>query len=171
MNVGVGTYFAAGDTIKTLHHTAEHDLIIGKYCSISTGCSALLCGDHRTEWVSMYPFPEFDASCAKEEKHWKARGNIVIGNDVWVGHGVCFLSGVTIGDGAAIGAWSVVSKDVPPYAIAVGNPIRVIRYRFSQPEIQRLLEIKWWDFPPEKIKQLLPLLLSKRIDDFFEAVK
>jgi acetyltransferase-like isoleucine patch superfamily enzyme len=171
MNVGEGTYFAAGDTIKILHPVAGHDLIIGKYCAISTGCSALLCGDHRTDWISMYPFPEFNASCKQEENHWKTKGNIVIGNGVWIGHGVCFLSGVTVGDGAVIGAWSVVSKNIPPYAVAVGNPIRVVRYRFTPEVIEKLKEIKWWDWPPEKIKQFLPLLLSKRIDDFLEAVK
>lgn len=79
------------------------------------------------------------------------KSEIEIGNDVWIGRGVKILPGIKIGDGVIIGAWSVVAKDVPAYAVVVGNPARIRRYRFSKEQIKKLLEIKWWDWDPEKI--------------------
>lgn len=129
----------------------------------------MLGGEHCIGWITTFPFPEHLPEF-KKDPHWRVKGDVVIGNDVWIGHGACLLSGVTIGDGAVVGAWAVVAKDIPPYAIAVGNPARVIKYRFSEDVIKRLMEVKWWDLPDEKINALIPLLLSNRIDEFFEAV-
>ena len=95
------------------------------------------------------------------------KGDIVVGNDVWIGHGVTILSGVTIGDGAVIGACSVVSKNIPPYAIAYGNPIRVVRYRFSKEIIEKLLKIAWWDRGEQFVKDNADLLLDENNVELF----
>jgi acetyltransferase-like isoleucine patch superfamily enzyme len=169
---GIGTYIVGGN-VNILYPLGGANLVIGKYCSISTGLTVLLGGEHRAEWISPYPFPEFVPQHCTGERHWRINNNnggVVIGNDVWIGHGVTILSGVTIGDGAVIGTLSVVAKDIPPYSVAVGNPCKVVKQRFSEEHIKRLLEIKWWDLPPEKINSLIPLLMSEKIDDFIEAI-
>lgn len=94
------------------------------------------------------------------------KGDVVIGNDVWIGRNVKILTGVTIGDGAIIGAHSVVAKNIPPYAIAVGNPCTVKKYRFTEEQIEKLLKIKWWEWDDEKIKEALPEM--KDIDTFIQ---
>lgn len=95
--------------------------------------------------------------------HPAAKGNIVIGNDVWIGADVTIMSGVTIGDGAVIGTCAVVAKNIPAYAIAVGNPARVVRYRFDDAIIKKLLELKWWNWPLERIRKNVHLLCSSNI--------
>ena len=144
---------------------------IGNYCSIADGVQIFLGGNHCTEFVTTYPFaslidwPEVPGVNTVPE----TRGNIIIGNDVWIGSHASILSGVTIGDGAVIGARAVVAKNVPPYAVVVGNPGRVIRKRFTDEIIERLLQIRWWDWPRERIESLLPMLLSTNMDLFLEA--
>jgi acetyltransferase-like isoleucine patch superfamily enzyme len=100
--------------------------------------------------------------------HPTTKGNVVIGNDVWIGFGAIILSGVTIGDGAAIGACSVVTRDVPPYAIAAGNPAQIIRYRFPEEIVATLLRIKWWDWPEDKVKENLHLICSDSMGVFIK---
>lgn len=130
-------------------------LVIGSYCSIAEGVVFILGGDHDLDWVSTYPFIEhwkLNKSC---KPTIKVRGDIVIGSDVWIGHGVTILSGTTIGVGAVIGAGAVVRGEVPPYAIAVGVPAKVIKKRFDE-EICTLLEkSQWWLLPKELIKELV----------------
>lgn len=131
-------------------------LYIGKYCSIAAGVTFILGGNHRMDWISTYPFGEFlrDWPDASEiEGHPSTRGDIKVGNDVWIGHGSIILSGVNIGDGAVIGAASVVSRDVAAYSVVAGNPAKEIRLRFSREEIEKLLEIKWWDWPESVVSQ------------------
>jgi hypothetical protein len=130
-------------------------------------------GNHRTDYVTSYPFASFldwpevpGVSIVPE-----TRGNVIIGNDVWICSHATIMSGVTIGDGAVIGAHAVVSKNVPPYAVVVGNPGKVLMKRFTEDVIQELLEIRWWDWPKEQVKLLLPLLLSKDIGRFIEAAR
>ena len=96
----------------------------------------------------------------------RTKGDVTIGNDVWVGRNVMILSGVTIGDGSVIGAGSVVTSDVPPYAIAAGNPARIIRLRFDVKTVERLLQIKWWNWSIEKVLANLPYLLSNDSEKF-----
>jgi acetyltransferase-like isoleucine patch superfamily enzyme len=106
--------------------------------------------NHRVDWISTYPFPAFTDKFPEAkgiEQFVTTKGDVTIGNDVWIGQHVTILSGVTIGDGAVIGAHSVVGKSIPPYAIAVGNPARVIRYRFDEKTIEMLLKIQWWNWP------------------------
>jgi acetyltransferase-like isoleucine patch superfamily enzyme len=141
-------------------------LHVGKFCSIAEGVRILLGGEHHPDWVTTYPLDIFLPLNQQTAASRQTKGDIRIGNDVWIGAGVIILSGVTVGDGAVIGAGSVVCRDIPPYAIAAGNPVRTIRYRFEEPVIQALLQIKWWDWPIEKIVQCAPSLMSADLRDF-----
>ncbi len=144
-------------------------LTIGRYCSISTQVVIFLGSEHRTDWVSTYPFPIFWKEARHIAGHPSTRGDVVIGNDVWIGYNVIIISGVSIGDGAAIGAGSVVTKDVPPYAIVAGNPARLVRYRFDERTIQKLLQIQWWNWPDEKVKENIHFICSDSIDGFIRT--
>ena len=143
-------------------------LKIGKYCSISTHVVIFLGSEHRTDWISTYPFPLLWETAKSISGHPYSKGDVIIGSDVWIGYNATILSGVTIGDGAVIGTGSVVSGDVPPYAIVAGNPAQIIRYRFGDETIQKLLEIKWWDWPDEKVKENVRLICSDSIDEFIK---
>lgn len=134
-------------------------LIIGKFCAIATNVKFIMNGaNHKMSGLSTYPFGIFgqgwEAAIPKPED-LPFKGNTEIGNDVWIGYNATIMSGVKIGHGAIIASESVVVKDVPPYAIVGGNPAQVIRMRFNQDEIDKLIEIAWWDWPVEKITQNL----------------
>jgi len=144
-------------------------LTIGKYCSISTEVKIFLGGEHRTDWISTYPFSEFYEEAAHITGHPHTKGDVRIGNDVWIAHGATILSGVTVGDGAVIGAHSVVTKDVPPYAVACGNPVRIVKFRFEPRVVEQLLLIRWWDWPHDKVVNNLELLMSNRIEEFINC--
>ncbi len=146
-------------------------LRIGKFCSIAEKVVILLGGEHRIDWVTTYPFSVLFPEAAEFHGHPRTKGDVVIGNDVWIGQEALILSGVTIGNGAVIAARSVVSRPVPDYAIVGGNPARVVRYRFPEPQIRALQEIAWWDWPREKIVRYLPLLLSDQVEDFIKAAR
>lgn len=139
---------------------------IGKFCSISNDVKIILGGNHRYDWITTYPFPALphyypEASSIKGTPSTK--GSVIIGNDVWIGYGATILSGVKIGDGAVIGARAVVVKNVSPYSIVVGNPGREIKKRFDDETINRLLQIKWWNWPLDKIQNNIDLLCSNSI--------
>lgn len=134
-------------------------LTIGSFCSIAYEGEILLGGNHRTDWTTTYPFGHVFPEHFKVPPvpdHPTTKGDIVIGNDVWLGRGCNVTSGVTIGDGAVVGAYAVVTKDVPPYAIVGGNPARHIRYRFDEEVIALLLELRWWELPIEVIREIVP---------------
>jgi acetyltransferase-like isoleucine patch superfamily enzyme len=143
-------------------------LFIGKYCSIGGYVRILLGGNHRSDWVTTYPFSYFRKEAMHIKGHPYSRGDVVIGNDVWIGLGCTILSGVSIGDGAVLGAHSVITKDVPAYSIAAGNPAKVLRKRFSDEQIESLLSIAWWNWPDHKINLLIENMLCSNIDDFIE---
>lgn len=141
------TYIAQNAIINTT--------LIGKFCSIGPN---LLCGwgIHPTNGISTAPMfystlKQNGITLSKEDKIEELKP-ITIGNDVFIGMNVTILDGVTIGDGAIIGAGAVVNKDIPPYAIAVGNPIRIVKYRFEENVVKELLELKWWNLPEENLK-------------------
>jgi len=139
-------------------------LRIGKYCSISTHVVIFLGSEHRTDWVSTYPFPSLWKEARSIKGHPFSKGDVTIGNDVYVGYHVTILSGVTIGDGAAIGACSVVTRNIPPYAIVAGNPAQIIRYRFDEETIRKLLEIKWWNWADDKVAENVHLICSDSVN-------
>jgi len=147
------------------HYPINGDrLVIGKFCSIACGAKFLMTSaNHALSSLSTYTFPifyeEWDHGMAVTEA-WDRRGDIVVGNDVWIGYEAVILSGVTIGDGAIIGTRAVVTKDVPPYTIAGGVPARPIRRRFPDNTIDALLSLKWWDWPVEKLSANLRLIQS-----------
>ena len=135
-------------------------LTIGKFCSIAENVHIMLGGEHHTRFVTTYPF-----DVLLDNKPTPSKGDITIGNDVWIGASVTILSGVTIGDGAVIGAGSVVGGDVAPYSVNIGNPARVLRWRFGRPWIKDIEALHWWDWPLEKLVEMLPLLMSDDIDE------
>ena len=153
----------------------DHKLIVGKYSSIGPDVSIILGGNHRHDWVttSQLPAETFQAyekfPKAKNIKNFiYSKGDIIIGNDVWIGAKSIILSGLTIGDGAVVAAGSVVSSDVKPYAIVAGNPAKEVKKRFSEEIVNKLLKVKWWNFPDEKVNELSPLLCSENIEIFLK---
>lgn len=142
------------------------DLYIGNFCSVATR-TAFNPGDHNTKTVSTFPFDILMPQYSKGIKaHPVDKGDIVIGNDVWIGDKACIMAGVTIGDGAVVGAHAVVTHDVEPYAIVGGVPARLIRKRFADEIIVKLLEIKWWNWTDEKVFANIPLLLGYDLEGF-----
>lgn len=158
-------------------HTYDNctKLTIGKYCSISAGVEIILGGNHRTNWISTFPFRQE----VETFPHWNNinkdtsfyRGDVIIGNDVWIGRNALILSGAQIGDGAIIGAGSVVATNIPPYAICVGNPAKIIKYRFTPPNCEKLLKIKWWEWDTKKINKYLHLICSENIEQFLSTIE
>jgi len=146
-------------------------LVIGKFCAIAAETRFIMTGDHKLDAISTFPFPIF-------QNGWESvyniaelptKGDIIIGNDVWFGYDSLVKGGVTIGDGAIIASRAVVVKDVPPYSIVAGNPAKVVKMRFDDKTIERLLNIAWWDWPIGKINQNLSLITGLDIDKLEEA--
>ena len=165
-NIIVGDYsyyYGEDENDEFANHITHHydfigdKLIIGKFCSIAKGVEFIMNGaNHRMSCISTYPFyimgGDWGSALKPHSDELPLKGDTVIGNDVWIGQNVTILPGIHIGDGAIIGANSVVSKDVPAYAISAGNPCRVKKYRFAEEDIQILEEVKWWDWNIEKIE-------------------
>lgn len=151
------------------HYPVNGDrLKIGRFCSVACGAKFLFASaNHTMRSLSTYPFPiffeEWGLDAADIADAWDNRGDIVIGSDVWIGFEAVILGGVTVGDGAVIGARAVVTKDVPPYTIVGGVPAKPIRKRFSDEVISRLLKLQWWNWPEEWIRKNLAAIQSGRI--------
>jgi acetyltransferase-like isoleucine patch superfamily enzyme len=164
---GTGTY-----GIPTIHEF-DYDptrLIVGNYSSI--GGTYLLGGEHSIEHVTTYPLRiNFGLEGAGEDGCPAPRGDIHVGSDAWTGYGTWIRGGVTIGDGAIVATGAVVIKDVPPYAIVGGTPAKLIRYRHTDEQREALLEIRWWDWPEDEIREAVPLLASQDIDAFIEHAR
>jgi len=160
----------------TIFGVGESPLHIGRYCSIALEVTIFLGYEHNVSWVSTYPFPDplllgYFPEAASIRGHPRTRGPVVIGNDVWLGHGATVLSGVTIGDGAVVGARSVVTSDVPPYSVVAGSPARVVRRRFDDDSVSRLLELRWWDWPQHVVAAAIPRLCSSEGPETITALE
>ncbi|WFD12349.1 CatB-related O-acetyltransferase [Tepidibacter hydrothermalis] len=144
-------------------------LKIGKFCSIGSGAIFIMAGNqgHRYDWITSYPF-YYSTINENAKDGYIQSGDTVVGNDVWIGTEAVIMPGVKIGDGAVIGTRALVTKDVEPYTIIGGNPAKPIKKRFTQDEIKMLLEMKWWNWPIEKIKNNMLLLCSNNIKLLFE---
>ena len=180
-NIVVGDYTMYNDFVNDpvlfeknnvlYHYPINHDkLIIGKFCSIACGAKFLFnSANHTLSSLSTYPFPLFFEEWNLEKKDvtksWDNKGNIIIGNDVWIGYEAVILAGVTIGDGAIIGTRAVVTKDVPPYTIVGGVPAKPIKKRFSEEIISKLLDIQWWNWSDEKIAKNIKAIQTGKIDE------
>ena len=154
------------------HYPINHDkLIIGKFCSIACGAKFLFTSANHTQAsLSTYPFPifwgeEWGIDKSEVASAWDNRGDIVVGNDVWIGYEAVVMAGVTIGDGAIVASRAVVTRDVPPYAIVGGVPAKVIKYRFDPATVESLLAIKWWEWPAETIRRALPLIRGGKAEE------
>lgn len=141
---------------------------IGKFCSIAENVEIFLDGEHETQNISTYPFGYFKVFKTKKKYIAKSKGKVTIGNDVWIGDRVTILSGVNIGDGAVIGACALVNKDVAPYTIVGGVPAKIIRKRFDDETIEKLLKIKWWNWSDQKIQKNVELLKSNKFEQFYK---
>ncbi len=157
------------------HYPVNHDrLVIGKFCSIACGAKFLFnSANHKLGALSTYPFPIFFEEWGLEARNvaraWDNKGDIVVGNDVWIGYESVIFAGVTVGDGAIIGARAVVTKDVPPYAIVGGVPAKFIRQRFPDDTVEKLLNIRWWNWDKERIAKNLDAIREGQIELLLQA--
>lgn len=154
----------------------KEKLIIGKFCSIACGTKFLFnCANHTLKSLSTYTFPLFYGVWELEKSNltaaWDNKGDIVIGNDVWIGYEAVIMAGVHVGDGAIIAAHAVVTKDVPPYTIIGGIPAKEIRKRFDADTIKQLQMLKWWDWPINKIQQGLPYITQENLNELLTVEK
>ena len=165
--ISVGRHTYGVDRIRMVAQD-QGSLVIGSFCSIGPNIEVWLGDSHRTDRVTTYPFGHINQNIFNKfdgEGHPKSKGGVLIKNDVWIGANVVIMDGVTIGNGAVVANNSHVVKNVPDYAIVGGNPAQLIKYRFTAEQITKLLEIRWWDLPDEKINELTPLLCSTNIED------
>jgi virginiamycin A acetyltransferase len=179
-NITVGDYTMYNDFVLDpaqfeknnvlYHYPVNNDkLIIGKFCSIACGAKFLFTSaNHTLKSLSTYPFPlffdEWNLDRNNVKSAWDNKGDIVIGNDVWIGYEAVILSGVHIGDGAIIGARAVVTKDISPYTIVGGIPAKAIRKRFDDETINALLQIQWWNWSFDEVQKSLPYIMNGEID-------
>lgn len=151
-------------------------LIIGKFCAIASGTKFIMGpANHRISSVTSYPFHVFGGVWSERTPDHLSqlpfKGDIVIGNDVWIGRESVVMPGVAIGDGAIIAAYSVVTKPVPPYSVYGGNPARFIKKRFGDSLIDLLLALRWWDFEPEDLAEILPVLCDPDLEKAEEELR
>lgn len=176
LEVGCHTYMGE---VRIVCYDKGHGISIGKYCSIANDVEFALVEDHALQLNSTFPFemiwPDEEPRCrrlqAVQKKPRRGDGWTIVGNDVWVGRGANILSGVKIGDGAVIGARCVVSKNIPAYAVVVGNPCRVIRHRFDEIAVGKFEEMQWWNWPLQVIRDNLEVIMSRDVDALYAVFK
>ena len=170
LTMGKHSYGVDGSPV-ILDHGDGPVVIIGNFCSLAARVQIQTGGNHRIDYVSSFPFLETGMCPANSNKGvlGRPKRDVVIGSDVWIGEDAMLLAGVQVGHGAVIGARALVTRDVPPYAIVGGNPANIIRYRFLPDQIDKLLDIAWWDWQDEKIIENAFLLSSPDVDKFIET--
>lgn len=158
IHVGRGTYW--DPSAKLITYLPDERIIIGRYCSIAAEVTIATGGEHVTGHVSTWPLDNFLNGFANPTRTYRRIRDTIIGSDVWIGHGAHIAGGACVGHGAVVGARAVVMGDVPPYGIAIGNPARIIRYRFSADVVSALLKVAWWNWSPDQIRE--------RVDDLYQ---
>lgn len=171
LEIDRGSYYDRNINIITW--SDKFKVKIGKYTSIGRDCNFFLHANHRPDWITTSsqlwgPVTPYIAELHMEMGHPSCKGDIFVGNDVWIGAKSTIMSGVKIGDGAVVGAGSMVTKDVKPYSIVAGNPAKHIKFRFSEKQIDSLLKIKWWDWTEDRIKTEALNLWSNNLDEFID---
>lgn len=180
-NIDIGDYTIYNDFVDDpvlfekhnvlYHYPVNGDrLVIGRFCSIACGAKFLFnSANHTLNSLSNYPFPIFYDEWSLDKRDirraWDNKGDIVIGNDVWIGYQAVIMAGVQIGDGAVVAARAVVTKDVPPYTVVGGVPAKRIRRRFDERTIAHLQRLRWWDWPTEKIRRFLPAIVGGKVGE------
>ena len=175
-NIEIGDYTMYNDYVRDPRDFAKNNVLyhypvngdklkIGKFCSIACGAKFLFTsGNHAMQSLSTYPFPIFFEEWNLDARDicsaWDNKGDIIIGSDVWIGYEAVIMAGVTIGDGAIIATRAVVTKDVPPYTIVGGVPAKIIRKRFDDATIERLENLRWWDWNAAKIQRSISAIQS-----------
>jgi len=142
-------------------------LIIGNYVCIASGATILMGGNHNhhPDWITVYPF------ASHVEKSYEPKGDTIIKSDAWIGMNAMIMPGVTIGEGAIIAAGSMIVKDVEPYAVVGGNPARFIKKRFTDDEINMLLELRWFDWTEEQVEDAKDILMNASVDELYDYYK
>lgn len=169
MSVGKYTYGTPNVKFSNIYST----LTIGNFCSIGGNVTIYLGGEHRTDYVTTYPFGYLHKNIFNLNRQYQehfTKGNVVIGNDVWIGDNVTIMSGINIGDGSVIANSSHVVKDVLPFSVVGGNPAKLLKYRFTEKQIEDLLQIKWWYWDDNKINKHIEILHDTNIDNFIKSV-
>jgi acetyltransferase-like isoleucine patch superfamily enzyme len=166
-----GTYFDRN--VNIISWSNSYFVKLGKYNSIGRDCNFFLHANHRSDWITTSsqlwgPVNDSIATMHMKMGHPTCKGDIIIENDVWIGAKSTIMSGVKISNGSIIAATSTVTKDVPPYAIVAGNPAKIVKYRFTEEQIESLLKISWWDWNEDKIKNQAMVLWSNNIDEFIK---
>ncbi len=179
IHVGEYTYYDDFENVENFEKNVKYhfdfigdQLIIGKYCMIASGVEFIMNGgNHLTDSITAYPFAIFgnDWKDAMDSKTYPSKGNTNIGNDVWIGYNATIMPGISIGDGSIIAAKSVVTSDVAPYTVVGGNPAGKIKKRFSEEDIQKLLQIQWWNWSTEKITRNIKILTDNNIEALFQC--
>ena len=165
--IGIGTY-----GMPEVHDWSQGTTLrIGAYTSIADDVHIFLGGNHRTDWVSNYPFPRLVDEARHIAGADATRGDVIVGNDVWLGSGCLILSGVTIGEGAVVAARAVVTRDVEPYSIVAGNPARHVRWRFDEATRAALRMTQWWSWPEAEIRRVVHLLCSDDVTAFLDYAR
>lgn len=165
--VGVGTY-----GIPDIVDFGDNSILrVGSYTSIAEGVKILLGGEHRTDWITTYPFPAMVEQVSDIQDYAPSKGDVVIGSDCWICANAVIVSGVTIGHGAIVGAGAMVVRDVAPYSVLGGNPCKFIRWRFEEDVRDLLLQAAWWDWPMEEVKSVARTLCSSDMDAFLAYIR
>jgi acetyltransferase-like isoleucine patch superfamily enzyme len=171
---GKHTYGIYGIYTKSWGEGAH--LFIGSLCSLRANLKVYLGGNHRTDWITSFPFGYihndiFPSGLEHAQDHPASKGHVIIENDEWIGESTTIMSGVRVGSGSVVAANSVVTKDVKPYTIVGGNPARLIKLRFPFDIVQQLLDLQWWHYSDDKMNRIVPLLQGTPDSDTLAAIK